>query len=107
MNATLTPGSDGVTVMGNPMPDPGRIIMSSSASVSPPGSQPKAHRDKTQYLYMAVIVAMLAGIAFGFLFAGKDGLAVQLKPLGTGFISLIKMIITPIIFCTLVLGIGS
>ena len=81
--------------------------MSSSASVSPPGSVPKVGRDKTQYLYMAVVVAMLAGIAFGFAFPGKDGLAVQLKPLGTGFISLIKMIITPIIFCTLVLGIGS
>jgi len=56
---------------------------------------------------MAVIAAMLLGIAFGFAFPGKEGLAVGLKPLGTGFISLIKMIITPIIFCTLVLGIGS
>jgi len=35
------------------------------------------------------------------------GSRVQLKPLGTGFIAMIKMIITPIIFCTLVLGIGS
>jgi aerobic C4-dicarboxylate transport protein len=70
-----------------------------------PPSKPK--RDKTQYLYMAVIVAMIGGIAFGFMFPGKDGLAVQLKPLGTGFIAMIKMIITPIIFCTLVLGIGS
>jgi len=31
----------------------------------------------------------------------------QLKPLGTGFVNLIKMMISPIIFCTLVLGIGS
>jgi aerobic C4-dicarboxylate transport protein len=81
--------------------------MSSSASVSPPGSVPKVGRDKVQYLYMAVIAAMLLGIAFGFAFGGKDGFAVQLKPLGTGFINMIKMIITPIIFCTLVLGIGS
>jgi aerobic C4-dicarboxylate transport protein len=56
---------------------------------------------------MAVIAAMLLGIAFGFAFPGKDGLAVGLKPLGTGFVNLIKMMITPIIFCTIVLGIGS
>ena len=30
-----------------------------------------------------------------------------LKPLGTGFVSLIKMMIAPVIFCTIVLGIGS
>ena len=89
--------------------------MSKSAAASLPGSTPvgspptptKGPRDKTQYLYMAVVAAMLLGIAFGFAFPGKDGLAVQFKPLGTGFINLIKMIITPIIFCTLVLGIGS
>ena len=31
----------------------------------------------------------------------------ELKPLGTGFVSLIKMMISPIIFCTIVLGVGS
>jgi aerobic C4-dicarboxylate transport protein len=30
-----------------------------------------------------------------------------LKPLGTGFVDLIKMMISPVIFCTIVLGIGS
>ena len=33
--------------------------------------------------------------------------AVELKPIGTGFVNLIKMMISPIIFCTIVLGIGS
>ncbi len=33
--------------------------------------------------------------------------AVELKPLGTGFVNLIKMMIAPVIFCTLVLGVGS
>jgi aerobic C4-dicarboxylate transport protein len=89
---------------------PGGFNVSSSAT-SPPGSTgtaaPKAHKDKTHYLYIAVIIAMVAGIAVGFASPGKEGFAVGLKPLGTAFIALIKMIITPIIFCTLVLGIGS
>jgi len=68
---------------------------------------PLVHRDKTRFLYMAVIIAAVLGIAFGFAFPGKEGLAVGLKPLGTGFVSLIKMMITPIIFFTIVLGIGS
>ncbi len=33
--------------------------------------------------------------------------AVELKPLGTGFVALIKMMIQPVIFCTIVLGVGS
>jgi aerobic C4-dicarboxylate transport protein len=51
-----------------------------------------------------VIVAVGLGILVGFLFpdVGKG-----LKPLGDGFVNLIKMMISPIIFCTIVLGIGS
>ena len=73
-----------------------------SAVDAQPGSTPK--RDRTHYLYIAVIVAMVAGILVGWAFpeVGKS-----LKPLGTGFVNLIKMMITPIIFCTIVLGIGS
>ena len=77
---------------------------------TPPGSPPsgtRAPRDKTHWLYVAVITAALLGVAVGFAFPGKDGFAVGLKPLGTGFVNLIKMMITPIIFCTIVLGIGS
>ncbi|MCW7945458.1 C4-dicarboxylate transporter [Streptomyces hygroscopicus] len=65
---------------------------------------PAAKRDRTHYLYIAVIVAVICGIAVGL--AAPD-VAVQLKPLGTGFVNLIKMMISPIIFCTIVLGIGS
>jgi aerobic C4-dicarboxylate transport protein len=61
-------------------------------------------KDKTHFLYMAVIVAVLLGIAVGFL---APDFGVDLKPLGTGFVALIRMMISPIIFCTLVLGIGS
>ncbi|GAA2355546.1 C4-dicarboxylate transporter DctA [Saccharopolyspora halophila] len=63
-----------------------------------------SRRDRTHYLYIAVIVAVLAGIAVGFL-APEFGTA--LKPLGEGFVALIKMMISPIIFCTIVLGVGS
>jgi len=62
------------------------------------------HRDRTHFLYVAVIVAVALGIAVGFL---APDFAVQLKPLGTGFVNLIKMLISPVIFCTIVLGVGS
>jgi aerobic C4-dicarboxylate transport protein len=61
-------------------------------------------RDRTHYLYVAVIVAVVLGIAVGFL-APEVGKA--LKPVGTGFVNLIKMMISPVIFCTIVLGVGS
>ncbi|MBC9711429.1 cation:dicarboxylase symporter family transporter [Streptomyces sp. TRM66268-LWL] len=61
-------------------------------------------RDRTHYLYIAVIAAVVLGIIVGF---AAPGVAVELKPIGTGFVNLIKMMISPIIFCTIVLGIGS
>jgi aerobic C4-dicarboxylate transport protein len=66
---------------------------------------PKAERrDRSHYLYVSVLVAMALGIAVGFLFpeVGK-----ALRPLGTGFVALIQMMIAPVIFCTIVLGVGS
>jgi aerobic C4-dicarboxylate transport protein len=55
-------------------------------------------------LYVQVLVAIALGIFVGHFFP-KAGIA--LKPLGDGFISLIKMMIGPVIFCVLVQGIGS
>ncbi|MEU6388482.1 cation:dicarboxylase symporter family transporter [Streptomyces sp. NPDC046939] len=69
-----------------------------------PATKPPAKRDRTHYLYIAVIVAVLLGIAVGFIW---PDFAKELKPLGTGFVNLIKMMISPIIFCTIVLGVGS
>ncbi|MCP3816876.1 cation:dicarboxylase symporter family transporter [Streptomyces sp. A3M-1-3] len=63
-----------------------------------------AKRDRTHYLYLAVIGAVLLGIVVGF---AAPGVAVELKPIGTGFVNLIKMMISPVIFCTIVLGVGS
>jgi aerobic C4-dicarboxylate transport protein len=66
--------------------------------------RPAPKRDRTHYLYIAVIVAMVLGIIVGFAF---PEFGIKLKWLGTGFVNLIKMMITPVIFCTIVLGIGS
>ncbi|PYI67033.1 C4-dicarboxylate transporter DctA [Arthrobacter livingstonensis] len=60
--------------------------------------------DKTHWLYVAVIAAVVLGAAIGLL---APDVGKSLKPLGTMFIALIKMIIAPIIFCTIVLGVGS
>ena len=61
-------------------------------------------KDRTHYLYIAVLVAVGLGIIVGFA-APEFGAA--LKPIGTAFVNLIKMMIAPVIFCTIVLGVGS
>jgi aerobic C4-dicarboxylate transport protein len=56
-----------------------------------------------RHLYVWVLLATIAGALFGGFFPAT---AVELKPLGDGFVSLVKMLIGPIIFCTIVTGIG-
>src|SRR6188472_3375445 len=58
----------------------------------------------TQHLYFWVLLAIFAGGLFGHL---NPEAAVKLKPFGDGFIALIKMLIGPVIFCTVVLGIAG
>src|ERR1700738_4659037 len=55
-------------------------------------------------LSFQVMVAMILAVIFGYLFPAK---AIAMKPLGDGFIRLITMIITLIIFCTVVTGIAG
>ena len=55
-------------------------------------------------LYFQVIVAILIGVGLGHYYP-ESGAA--MKPLGDGFIKLIKMMIAPIIFCTVVTGIAG
>jgi aerobic C4-dicarboxylate transport protein len=66
----------------------------------------KASQRKPWYriLYIQVLVAVFIGILIGWFFpdTGK-----ALKPLGDGFVKLVKMIIAPIIFCTVAHGIAS
>ncbi|WP_246049246.1 cation:dicarboxylate symporter family transporter [Corynebacterium tapiri] len=61
-------------------------------------------KDRTHWLYIAVIVAVIGGIIVGLV---APDVAKELKPLGTTFVKLIKMIIAPVIFCTIVIGVGS
>jgi aerobic C4-dicarboxylate transport protein len=55
-------------------------------------------------LYFQVIVAIVLGVLLGYFFPDAG---TAMKPLGDGFIKLIKMIIAPIIFCTVVVGIAG
>ena len=55
-------------------------------------------------LYVQVLFAILCGVLLG---AFYPKLGVDMKPLGDGFIKLIKMIIAPVIFCTVVAGIAG
>jgi aerobic C4-dicarboxylate transport protein len=55
-------------------------------------------------LYVQVLIAVFIGIVVGNQF---PDLGKNLKPLGDGFVSLVKMIIAPVIFCTVVHGIAS
>ncbi|MFT3905973.1 MAG: C4-dicarboxylate transporter DctA [Steroidobacteraceae bacterium] len=55
-------------------------------------------------LWFQVLIATLAGIALGVFW---PSLGQQMKPLGDGFVKLVKMIIAPIIFCTVVHGIAG
>ena len=55
-------------------------------------------------LYLQVLFAVVLGVALGHLY---PQLGAEMKPLGDGFIKLIKMIIAPIIFCTVVIGIAG
>ena len=61
-------------------------------------------RKKGGWLYLWVIVAIVAGVALGHY---QPNIAVQLKPLGDLFVKLIRLIIAPVIFLTLVTGIAG
>jgi aerobic C4-dicarboxylate transport protein len=75
------------------------IIAESIAQRRPPVKKPFY-----KVLYIQVLFAIVCGVLLG-VFYPTD--AVAMKPLGDGFIKLIKMIIAPVIFCTVVSGIGN
>ena len=55
-------------------------------------------------LHFQVLVGIILGVALG---AVDPALGASMKPLGDGFIKLVRMLIAPIIFCTVVVGIGN
>ena len=69
------------------------------------GAKPRAGKPWYKILYLQVLIAILLGVVVGWLWpnvATND----WIKALGDGFIKLIKMLIAPIIFCTVVSGIA-
>src|SRR5436305_2218594 len=62
------------------------------------------HQPWYKILYIQVLIAIFLGVLIGNFY---PDLGKSLKPLGDGFIALIKMMIAPVIFCTVVHGIGS
>jgi aerobic C4-dicarboxylate transport protein len=77
--------------------------MATVVTAGPDGATPQ-RKDRTHFLYLAVIGAVFLGIILGLV---APDFAKELKPIGTAFVNLIKMMIAPVIFCTIVLGIGS
>jgi aerobic C4-dicarboxylate transport protein len=77
-------------------------VMEGSVRIGvPPAS---AHRPWYTILYVQVLIAIGIGVAVGYF---DPKLGVSLKPLGDAFIALIRMMIAPVIFCTIVHGIAS
>jgi aerobic C4-dicarboxylate transport protein len=74
-------------------------MAASEATTAAPTSKPFY-----THLYVQVLTAIVIGILLGHFY---PQLGEQMKPLGDGFIKLIKMMIAPIIFCTVVHGIAS
>ena len=66
--------------------------------------QPSRLRGLTRSLYIWVLLGILLGGVTG---AIAPSFGVALEPVGSSFVNLIKMVITPIIFCTVVTGIAS
>src|SRR3981081_3372563 len=98
MNTTVTWLIPNRIVIRNKTPEREATVPTPPTPAAPP------RRDKMHYLYLAVVAAVVLAIIVGII---APGFAKDLKPLGTGFVALIQMMISPIIFCTIVLGVGS
>src|SRR5919206_1999487 len=78
--------------------------MAQTATPSVPVAAPAPHKPWYTVLYIQVLIAIALGILVGHFYPATGA---ALKPLGDGFIQLIKMMIAPVIFCTVVHGIAS
>src|SRR6266567_4333103 len=73
-------------------------------TITAPASTTRRRRPWYTVLYVQVLIAIVIGVVVGYYY---PDLGKELKPLGDGFIALIKMMIAPVIFCTVVHGIAS
>ncbi|MFE0681062.1 C4-dicarboxylate transporter DctA [Streptomyces sp. NPDC058961] len=80
--------------------------MAATAPPSTPATPTETPRPRPWYrqLYSWVLIAIVAGILTGWL---RPSVGIALEPVGTTFVSAIKMLITPIVFLTIVAGIGG
>ncbi len=76
----------------------------SQTAIPAPAPAARARTPWYRILYIQVLIAIALGIVLGHY---APNLAKQMKPLGDAFIALIKMMIAPVIFCTVVHGISS
>jgi aerobic C4-dicarboxylate transport protein len=80
-----------------------------SQAPTEPGAEPRPkpgtkRKPIYRHLYFWVLLAIVAGALLGVV---APGVAVEMKPLADGFVKLIRMLIAPIIFTTIVVGIAS
>jgi len=69
-----------------------------------PADAPQPRKPRWPSLYLQVLIAIAAAIVLGVL---RPSWAVAMQPLGDGFVKLIKMLIAPVVFTTLVVGIAG
>ena len=67
-------------------------------------SEPRSSKRFFQTLYFRVLVGIVAGAVVGILF---PNFGASLKPLGDGFLKLIRMLVAPVVFFTVVTGIAK
>ncbi|WP_142299500.1 cation:dicarboxylate symporter family transporter, partial [Staphylococcus aureus] len=58
-------------------------------------------------LPMQVVIALVLGVVVGLLLYGQENVANYIKPFGDVFLNLIKMIVIPVVFCSLALSISN
>lgn len=68
------------------------------------GSVPSSPQKFYHALYFQVLVGVIAGILLGHFW---PDFAAQMKPLGDAFVKIVKMMIVPVVFCTIVIGIAT
>src|SRR4051794_21056302 len=80
------------------------MVMHPTTGAGPGRTSAPARQPLYAHLYFQVLVAIAVGVLLGVLLPAH---ATAMKPLGDGFIKLIKMMIAPIIFTTVVVGIAK